>query len=250
MSVDNADSCRSHTLDRTRRSTPDEPAGLPLDAQLRPAASGHAHHAAARAEARRRDASSTPCPTSAICTRGFEKLGEHLDYNQYVTIVDRMNYISPMANNIAWHHAVEKLLGIELTPRCKYIRTIIARAGAHQRSPALQRRGGARHRGVHGVPVRLQPARSDLRHLRDAVGPAVPPQLHARRRPDVRRRRRWSIEKIRDVRPRLSQDARRHGAAAQPQSHLRRPHQGHRRADARKTRSTAAAPARSPGPAA
>ena len=37
-----------------------------------------------------------------------------------------MNYISPMANNVAWHHAVEKLLGIELTPRCKYIRTIIS----------------------------------------------------------------------------------------------------------------------------
>jgi NADH-quinone oxidoreductase subunit D len=57
---------------------------------------------------------------------GFEKLGEHLDFNQYVTIVDRMNYISPVANEIAWHHAVEKLLGIELTPRCKYVRTIFA----------------------------------------------------------------------------------------------------------------------------
>lgn len=56
---------------------------------------------------------------------GFEKLGEHLDYNQYVTITDRMNYISPVANNVAWHHAVEKLLGIEITPRCKYIRTIV-----------------------------------------------------------------------------------------------------------------------------
>jgi NADH-quinone oxidoreductase subunit D len=57
---------------------------------------------------------------------GFEKLGEDLDYNQYVTIVDRMNYISPVANEISWHHAVEKLLNIELTPRCKYIRTIFA----------------------------------------------------------------------------------------------------------------------------
>ncbi len=56
---------------------------------------------------------------------GFEKLGEHLDFNQYVTIVDRMNYISPLANEIAWHHAVEKLLGIELTPRCRYLRTIL-----------------------------------------------------------------------------------------------------------------------------
>jgi NADH-quinone oxidoreductase subunit D len=57
---------------------------------------------------------------------GFEKLGEELDFNQYVTIVDRMNYISPLMNEIAWHHTVELLLGIELTPRCKYLRTILA----------------------------------------------------------------------------------------------------------------------------
>ena len=60
---------------------------------------------------------------------GFEKLGEELDFNQYVTIVDRMNYISPVANEISWHHVVEKLLGIEITPRCKYIRTILAELG-------------------------------------------------------------------------------------------------------------------------
>jgi len=57
---------------------------------------------------------------------GFEKLGEELDFNQYVTIVDRMNYISPFCNEVSWHHAVEKLLNIELTPRCKYLRTIMA----------------------------------------------------------------------------------------------------------------------------
>jgi NADH-quinone oxidoreductase subunit D len=57
---------------------------------------------------------------------GFEKLGEHLNYNQYVTVTDRMNYISPLANNVAWHGAVEKLLALELTPRCKYLRTILA----------------------------------------------------------------------------------------------------------------------------
>ena len=56
---------------------------------------------------------------------GFEKIGEHLDYNQYVTVTDRMNYLSPIANNVAWHLAVEKLLGIDVPPRCKYIRTII-----------------------------------------------------------------------------------------------------------------------------
>ncbi len=57
---------------------------------------------------------------------GFEKLGEHLDYNQYVTITDRMNYVSPMSNNVAWHLAVEKLLGIQTPPRCQYIRVIVS----------------------------------------------------------------------------------------------------------------------------
>lgn len=63
---------------------------------------------------------------------GFEKLGEHLDYNQYVTIVSRMNYLSPISNDICWHHAVETLFGIEITPRCKAIRTIMAELGRIQ----------------------------------------------------------------------------------------------------------------------
>jgi NADH-quinone oxidoreductase subunit D len=57
---------------------------------------------------------------------GFEKLGEHHDYNQYVTVASRKNYVSPIANDIVWHHAVEKLFGIEITPRCKVLRTILA----------------------------------------------------------------------------------------------------------------------------
>lgn len=63
---------------------------------------------------------------------GFEKLGEHLNYNQYVVVTDRMNYISPVVNNLAWHHACEKLFGIEITPRCKAIRTICNELGRIQ----------------------------------------------------------------------------------------------------------------------
>ncbi len=70
---------------------------------------------------------------------GFEKIGEHLDYNQYVTVTDRMNYISPLANNVAWHGAVEKLLGIELTPRVQVHPHDHRRAGPDQRSLAVQR---------------------------------------------------------------------------------------------------------------
>jgi NADH-quinone oxidoreductase subunit D len=65
---------------------------------------------------------------------GFEKLGEHLNYNQYVTIVDRMDYSAPVYNELAWFAAVEKLMAIELTPRCKALRTIaneLARIQSH-----------------------------------------------------------------------------------------------------------------------
>ncbi len=63
---------------------------------------------------------------------GFEKLAEHHDYNQYVCTVSRMDYVSPIVNDIAWHHAVETLFGIDLTPRCKVVRTILAELGRIQ----------------------------------------------------------------------------------------------------------------------
>lgn len=65
---------------------------------------------------------------------GFEKLGENLNYNQFVTIVDRMDYSAPVYNELAWFDAVERLMGIELTPRCKVLRTIggeLARIQSH-----------------------------------------------------------------------------------------------------------------------
>jgi len=60
---------------------------------------------------------------------GFEKLGEALDYNQYVTVCSRMNYLSPLSNDICWHACAEKLMGIDITPRCKVLRTILAEVG-------------------------------------------------------------------------------------------------------------------------
>jgi NADH-quinone oxidoreductase subunit D len=71
-------------------------------------------------------------PDIGFLHSGFEKLGEHLDFNQYVVIVERMNYCCPVSNDIAWHMACEKLFGIEITPRCKAIRTILAELGRLQ----------------------------------------------------------------------------------------------------------------------
>ena len=118
---------------------------------------------------------------------GFEKLGEHLDYNQYVTVTDRMNYVSPMANNVAWHQAVEKLLGIEVPPRCQYLRVIVAELARISDHLLCQRGDGPRHGGVHPFPLRLQSPRADLRHLRGPLRRAVHQQLHPGRRADVRR---------------------------------------------------------------
>jgi len=56
---------------------------------------------------------------------GFEKLGEHLDYNQYITVTDRMNYMSPMCNNVAFVLAAEKLLDLEVPKRAQYIRVLM-----------------------------------------------------------------------------------------------------------------------------
>ncbi|HUO09789.1 MAG TPA: NADH-quinone oxidoreductase subunit D [Phycisphaerae bacterium] len=63
---------------------------------------------------------------------GFEKNAEVLNYNQYVTIVDRMDYVSPIVNEIAWFRAAEKLFGVEITPRCKVLRTILQELGRIQ----------------------------------------------------------------------------------------------------------------------
>jgi len=57
---------------------------------------------------------------------GFEKLGEYKTYNQWITLSDRMNYLSPLANNIGFALAVEKLIGIDVPERAKYIRVILA----------------------------------------------------------------------------------------------------------------------------
>jgi len=56
---------------------------------------------------------------------GFEKLGEYLDYNQYITITDRMNYLSPLCNNVAYALAAEKLIGLKVSKRTEYIRVLM-----------------------------------------------------------------------------------------------------------------------------
>jgi NADH-quinone oxidoreductase subunit D len=58
--------------------------------------------------------------------RGFEKMCEVVDYNQVMPYTDRLNYVSPIINNVGWCLTVEKLLGIEVPKRCAYIRVLLS----------------------------------------------------------------------------------------------------------------------------
>lgn len=65
-------------------------------------------------------------PDLGYLHRGYEKMAENMSYYEYIPHTDRLDYISPMANNVAWVLAVEKLAGIEVPVRAQYIRMIIA----------------------------------------------------------------------------------------------------------------------------
>src|ERR1043165_1750660 len=56
--------------------------------------------------------------------RGYEKLAENMTYHEYIPHTDRLDYISPLANNVAYTMAVEKLMGIEIPRRAQIIRTL------------------------------------------------------------------------------------------------------------------------------
>jgi NADH-quinone oxidoreductase subunit D len=58
--------------------------------------------------------------------RAFEKDCEAGPYNNAIPYTDRLNYVSPLINNFAYASAVEKLLGIDITERCKYIRVVMS----------------------------------------------------------------------------------------------------------------------------
>src|SRR2546422_4359863 len=58
--------------------------------------------------------------------RAFEKDCEQGGYNNAIPYTDRLNYVSPLINNFGYCAAVEKLLGIDVTDRCKYIRVIMS----------------------------------------------------------------------------------------------------------------------------
>jgi NADH-quinone oxidoreductase subunit D len=57
--------------------------------------------------------------------RGFEKMAEQFTWNHVFPYADRLNYASPLLNNVGFALAVEKLAGIEVPERCQYVRVIV-----------------------------------------------------------------------------------------------------------------------------
>jgi NADH-quinone oxidoreductase subunit D len=73
-------------------------------------------------------------PDIGYLHRGDEKIAENMQYNQFVPYTDRLDYLAPLANNVAYALAVEKLMGWELPPRGKAIRVLcceLARISSH-----------------------------------------------------------------------------------------------------------------------
>jgi NADH-quinone oxidoreductase subunit D len=77
----------------------------------------------------------TKCdPDVGFLHRGDEKIAENMHYNQFVPYTDRLDYLAPLANNVAYALAVEKLMGWEVPERGRAIRVIcceLARISAH-----------------------------------------------------------------------------------------------------------------------
>jgi len=73
-------------------------------------------------------------PDVGFLHRGDEKIAENMQYNQFIPYTDRLDYLAPLANNVAYACAVEKLMGWELPPRGQAVRVLaceLARISSH-----------------------------------------------------------------------------------------------------------------------
>ena len=92
-------------------------------------------------------------PDVGYLHRGDEKIAENMTYTQFIPYTDRLDYLAPLANNVAYALAVEKLLGIDRTTAAAVPvhPGDLLRAGAHLVAPAgggLLRDGCGRADGV------------------------------------------------------------------------------------------------------
>lgn len=73
-------------------------------------------------------------PELGYLHRGYEKIAEASTYHEFIPHTDRLDYLSPLSNNVAYVLAVEKLAGIEVPRRAQFIRVLVsemARVASH-----------------------------------------------------------------------------------------------------------------------
>ena len=101
-------------------------------------------------------------PDVGYLHRGDEKIAENMQYNQFVPYTDRLDYLAPLSNNVAYALAVEKLMGWELPPRGKAIRVICCETARTLGAFVRPGRDGARSRRDDGLSLHLHRARETL----------------------------------------------------------------------------------------
>jgi len=73
-------------------------------------------------------------PVVGYLHRAMEKLAESMTFHMFTPYTDRLDYLAPLANNVALSTAQEKLIGIEIPPRAQAIRVLcteLSRISAH-----------------------------------------------------------------------------------------------------------------------
>ena len=168
-------------------------------------------------------------PDMGYLHRGDEKIAENMTYTQFIPYTDRLDYLAPLANNVAYALAVEKFLDDKLPPRGQYIRVICAQL-ARISSHLLGVGGFAMDVGamtvflltfterekIYNLSEPLTGARFTTSYTRiGGVSRDTPPGSCAPRRKFFINEFVTNIDEMRD--------------AAHAQSHLGRSHQGRRR---------------------
>lgn len=111
--------------------------------------------------------------------RGIEKVAEAKTYQEFMPYTDRMDYLAPYSNNVAWCLAVEKLAGIEVPERAQWIRMMmseLARVSAH----LLWLGVGLMDAGAVSVFLWTFQGREDIYHIYDQVAGARLTVSHSR----------------------------------------------------------------------
>jgi NADH-quinone oxidoreductase subunit D len=83
---------------------------------------------------------------------GMEKLFEYKKYQQGIVITDRMDYLNPLGNNLAYVMAAEKLLGLEIPERAQVIRVLMCALPISINEHTAQR--ATYHPGARILPLR------------------------------------------------------------------------------------------------